>query len=1162
MQGLWGKITEQTKAYADITHAIDNGSFPISLHGLSEEALFQLFARYADECQVVLVFSQDHQARAARTMIQSFVTGIVHYFPARPTYFYDIEAFSHENMNQRLRTLHHLQRGSKGIYVTCTEAMMNPMLPKKQYGELRLVVGQMIEPQKVIESLVKLGYRRETMIEGPGQFSARGGIIDCFPSDAEDPLRLEFFDIEIDSIRSFDLGTQRSFENSQEALIPAAVEFILTQDQRQRVAVGIEKDLAETTKKEKHGAERTKRVEKFEKVIHQIESDLPLPSAALCYPYLEESESLLNWLQADAVLVLEEPDRILEAGRDQQHQFHHRLEELHLAGETLSRHAEALLPFEQLPLENRRLITSTRLLKNSRFFAPKALVQVRTKANPVFHRKFELLAQETKRLLARDGTVVFFTGSTERALALKQYLEEARIPVLSDFQTQPGFVTISKESLNQGFEYIDEKIFLFGEAEVYGGSKRKRRKREKEKSRRIETFMDLKVGDYVVHEEFGIGQYQGIEQKVILGIKRDYLIVQYRGTDRLYVPVDQMQILQKFIGGDAGSPRLNKMGSDDWKRTKQTARKAIEIMARELLEHYAKRESVKGYAFSDDNEWQRQFEDLFPYEETQDQLQCIEEIKSDMQKPSPMDRLLCGDVGYGKTEVALRAAFKAVLDGKQVAILVPTTILAQQHYNTFLSRFQEFPVKVEMLSRFRTAKQQQSIFRDVKAGNIDVIVGTHRILSKNLQYKDLGLLIVDEEQRFGVRHKEAMKMMKASVDVLTLSATPIPRTLHMSMIGVRDLSVIDEPPEERLPVQTFVVEYQEELVRDAIRRELEREGQVYFVFNRVKGIRSMQGKLQKLIPEARIAVAHGQMGERELEAVMVAFLDGEIDVLISTTIIETGMDIPNVNTMIIFDADRLGLSQLYQLRGRIGRSNRLAFAYFTFQKNKVLSEVAEKRLKAIREFTEFGAGFKIAMRDLEIRGAGNLLGAEQHGHMASIGYDLYVKYLEQAVSLYTGSLELGSEESESKLELQVDAYIPDEYIQDAEQKIRMYKRIATIESTADYSEILDELIDRFGEPPAALINLMRIAKVRAGAKHAGFSTISHTKKGVVMNFAKALSFTPELGKMLMDHYARMVDFDLSTEFPKIFLLKRDCTAEEALLLMEEAVGMICEFFKN
>jgi len=1162
MQRIWERITENTKAYQDILHALENGSYPVSLHGLSEEALIQLFARLSADRQVLLVFSQDHQARAARTVLQSFAAERVRYFPARPTYFYDIEAFSHENMNQRLRTLHDLQRGTKGIYLTSTEAMMNPMMPASQYGELLLEVGQTIEPEEVIAQLVQLGYRRETMIEGPGQFSARGGIIDCFPSDAEDPVRIEFFDIEIDSIRSFDLNTQRSFENLIKTAVPAALEFILTREQREILSQGIREDLETTVHREKDGAEKTKRMEKFEKVLHQIESDLPLPSASLCFPYLKESVCLLDWMEDDAVILLDEPDRILDAARDQQHQFHHRLEELHLAGETLSKHVEALISFEQLPLTNRPVITSTRLVKNSRFFAPKALLQVRTKTNPVFHRKFELLAQEVRRLVERKGTVVLFTGSTERAEALQHYLEEARIPVINDSKFEPGFVTVTKESMAQGFEYIDERIFLFGQDEIYGATKRKRRKRGKEKSRRIETFMDLKVGDYVVHEEFGIGQYLGIEQKVILGVKRDYLIVQYRGTDRLYVPVDNMQILQKFIGGDAGAPRLNKMGSDDWKKTKRTTKKAIEDMARELLEHYAKRSAVKGYAFSGDNEWQRQFEDLFPYEETQDQLQCIDEIKADMEKPSPMDRLLCGDVGYGKTEVALRAAFKAVLDGKQVAILVPTTILAQQHYNTFLSRFQEFPVKVEMLSRFRTQKQQTRIFRDVKAGNIDVLVGTHRILSKQLEFNDLGLLIVDEEQRFGVRHKETMKMLKASVDVLTLSATPIPRTLHMSMIGVRDLSVIDEPPEARLPVQTFVVEYQEELVRDAIRRELERDGQVYFVFNRVKGIRTMQAKLQRLVPEARVAVAHGQMSERELESVMVAFLEGEIDVLISTTIIETGLDIPNVNTMIIFDADRLGLSQLYQLRGRIGRSNRLAFAYFTFQKDKVLSEVAEKRLKAIREFTEFGAGFKIAMRDLEIRGAGDLLGAQQHGHMAAIGYDLYVKYLEQAVNMYTGRLETTEEALETKLEIQVDAFIPDDYIQDAEQKIRMYKRIATIETEEDYSEILDELIDRFGEPSLPVVNLMRIAKVKAGSKRAGFATVSHTKKGVVFTFAKTLSFTPELGKALMDHYGRMVDFDLSTEFPKIILVKRDAAAQDALTLMEEATGMICEFFKN
>jgi len=557
----------------------------------------------------------------------------------------------------------------------------------------------------------------------------------------------------------------------------------------------------------------------------------------------------------------------------------------------------------------------------------------------------------------------------------------------SNIDIKSGQVIIVPVTISAVFEYPRIKYIIISDKEVFGTIKRKRKTKSKKNQKKISSFRELKVGDFVVHENHGIGKYVGMEQLNVQGVKKDYLTVKYSGQDRLYIPVDQMDLIQKYIGADAGKPKVSKLGSGEWSRTKNKVKKAIEDMAMDLLQLYAKRSTVKGYSYSKDQPWQKQFEDTFPYEETDDQLKCIEDIKEDMEKMRPMDRLLCGDVGYGKTEVALRAAFKATLDGKQVAILVPTTILAQQHYNTIIERFNDFPINAEMLSRFRTPNQQKKIISEIKSGNIDIIVGTHRLLSKDVKFKDLGILIVDEEQRFGVKHKESIKQIKESVDVLTLTATPIPRTLHMALIGARDMSVIEEPPEERYPVQTYVVEYNENMVREAIIKEVNRNGQVYFVFNRVKGIKRMAAKLKELVPEARIAVGHGQMSERELEKVMLDFMNGEYDVLVCTTIIETGLDISNVNTMIIHDADKMGLSQLYQLRGRVGRSNRVAFSYFTYEKDKVLSEVAEKRLKAIKEFTEFGSGFKIAMRDLEIRGAGNLLGAEQHSHMTAIGYD-------------------------------------------------------------------------------------------------------------------------------------------------------------------------------
>ncbi|HZK33417.1 MAG TPA: transcription-repair coupling factor, partial [Tissierellaceae bacterium] len=694
-----------------------------------------------------------------------------------------------------------------------------------------------------------------------------------------------------------------------------------------------------------------------------------------------------------------------------------------------------------------------------------------------------------------------------------------------DEKIKSSQIFITTGSIKAGFEYSKIKLIVISDKEVFGARKRKRRKRRKKDTSKQISLVDLTIGDYVVHENYGIGRYEGIEQLDIQGIKKDFLHIRYRGQDKLYVHIDQMNLIQKHTGSDGVKPRINKLSSPEWSRTKAKAKKAVEEMAEDLLELYAKRESYKGFAFSKDSQWQGQFEDLFPYEETEGQLDSTIEIKRDMESTKPMDRLLCGDVGYGKTEVALRAAFKAIMDGKQVAFLVPTTILAHQHYETMIKRFSEFPVKIGVLSRFVSKTKQKLTIDNMRKGLVDIVVGTHRLLSKDILFKDLGLLIIDEEQRFGVKHKETLKQLKETVDVLTLTATPIPRTLHMSLSGVRDMSVIEDPPEERYPVQTYVVEYNQQMVRDAIIKEVSRGGQVYYVYNRVESIDKITSRLRKLIPEVKFAIGHGQMGERQLEKVMVDFLDKDIDVLVSTTIIETGLDIPNVNTIIIHNADKMGLSQLYQLRGRVGRSSRLAYGYFTYEKNKVLTEVAEKRLRAIKEFTEFGSGFKIAMRDLEIRGAGSLLGLKQHGHIESIGYDLYVKFLNQAVRKLKG--EVVAEKIDTTIDLNIDGYINNRYIEDEEQKIEIYKKISAVSSIEDYRELIDELIDRFGDLPKEVENLIDVSYIRFFASENSIENVSQVDKEILLEFNSAKNINIELLHYLSKEYKKRLEFDLS-----------------------------------
>jgi transcription-repair coupling factor (superfamily II helicase) len=795
-----------------------------------------------------------------------------------------------------------------------------------------------------------------------------------------------------------------------------------------------------------------------------------------------------------------------------------------------------------------------------RDFVIKDIINFDIRSASTFEGRIDLLEEDIKYWKQKGDRVIILSGSKVRGEMLQRNfldsgIETVFIPNL-DRVVEKGEIIITNGSIQKGFEYQQLGFVVVSDKELFGSEKKKRTTKKKKKGSKIESFTDLKIGDYVVHDNYGIGVYRGIENMVVDNINKDYLKISYAEGGSLYVPTNQMDVIQKYIGAESKTPKLNKLGSMEWNKAKAKVKGAVKDLAKDLVKLYSARQAAKGFMYSSDTLWQREFEDMFPFEETEDQLQAIEEVKADMESGRVMDRLICGDVGYGKTEVAIRAAFKAVQDGKQVAYLVPTTILAQQHYNTFTQRMKDFPIKIGLLSRFRTAKQQKETISGLSFGNVDILIGTHRILSKDITFKDLGLVIVDEEQRFGVTHKEKLKKLKENVDVITLTATPIPRTLHMSLTGIRDMSVLEEPPEERQPIQTYVMRYDTEFIRDAIIREVGRGGQVFYLHNRVLNIEEVAGKIQKLVPEAVVAFAHGQMSERELETIMLDYINGEIDVLVCTTIIETGLDISNANTIIIQDADRMGLAQLYQLRGRVGRSNRIAYAYLMYQKDKVLQEVAEKRLQAIREFTEFGSGFKIAMRDLEIRGAGNLLGAQQHGHMETVGYDMYCKILDMTVKEMSG-IEV-KEEFETSIELNVNAYIPAKYIQNEEQKLEIYKKISVIITEQDYFEVQEEIEDRYGNIPKTVQNLLDIALLKAQAHAMDITSIAQKGINVIITYKPDANADYAKIADAIKHYKNRLHFTVA-QAPFLTLKLENTSQNEIVrnikLLLQELKGL-------
>ena len=1065
----------------------ENGMIQIS--GCVNTQKIHLLSGIGSGCGYKLVvFSNEEKAKKAYEEYLLFGEE-TYLYPARDLLFYYADIKGKTLTNRRMEVLRAIAEKKKEepvTVITTMDAFLDGIISPDEIQKNRIhITGEdTVDLTKLEQDLTALGYERESQIEAPGQFAVRGGIIDVFPLAEEMPVRIELWGDEIDSIRMFDAKSQRSIENISEITIYPASENCFGNN-------GLVSFLK----------------------------------------YFPENETLLFY---------DEPHRLQETAETVEAEYTESLKNRADAG-MKEEGEEELRVFQTKDIisEMNRYsgIGLTTLESKCGLFKVRSVYTVQAKGVNPYNNSFELLTRDLKRLKRNGYRVVLLSGSRTRA---KRLAEDLRDYDLSSFysedmqrEVKPGEIMAAYGYASEGYEYPMLKFVVISESDIFG-RKKKKKKRKKYEGQRIQDFAELKPGDYVVHENHGIGVYKGIEKIEVEKIVKDYMKIVYDEGGVLYIPVAQMDLIQKYAGADAKKPRLNKLGTIQWGKTKSQVKKAVQIVAKDLVELYAVRQQSEGFVYGPDTVWQKEFEEMFPFEETDDQLQAIEDTKHDMESKKIMDRLICGDVGYGKTEIAIRAAFKAVQEGKQVVCLVPTTILAQQHYNTFVQRLKEFPVRIDLLCRFRSAAEQKKTIEDTKKGFVDILVGTHRVLSKDVVFKDLGLLIIDEEQRFGVTHKEKIKKLKENIDVLTLTATPIPRTLHMSLIGIRDMSVLEEAPNERMPIQTYVMEYNDEMVREAITRELARDGQVYYVYNRVNDIADVAGRIQSLVPDANVAFAHGQMKERELEDIMYDFINGDIDVLVSTTIIETGLDIPNANTMIIQDADRFGLSQLYQLRGRVGRSNRMAYAFLLYQRDKLLKEVAEKRLSAIREFTDLGSGIKIAMRDLEIRGAGNLLGEAQSGHMEAVGYDLYCKMLNEAVRQLKGGPE--AETFTTLIDLNVDAYIPEYYIKNEYQKLDIYKRIAAIESEEELEDMTEELIDRFGDIPKKVQQLLVIASLKSLAHSVYVTAIEQKGEEIRFTMYEKAKIDPSGIPKFLDSYKN--DLIFRAEEPPYFLYCR------------------------
>ncbi len=1075
-------------------------------------------------------------------------------YPAKDFIFFAADIHGNLLVRQRMAVIQELAEGKSLTVITTIDGLMDKVMPLDMIRNQRLIIDydSSVVTATLQKQLVRMGYERMPQVEMRGQFSVRGGIIDIFPLTEESPYRIELWGDEIDSIRSFDVESQRSIENLEAVTIYPAAEVVVDSQVLEKGLGMIQKECDRAVEKFRRAmkTEEGFRLKTNVEELRNYVEDGQMNGLDMYISYfVKEPVSFLNYFPKEETLItLEDPTRLGEKSSVVEMEFRESMTNRLEKGHLLSGQTKVLFGGKEVigRINSYKCVAYSIFEKQQAGFQMASTNWIDVRGLPSYRGDFELLVKDLEQWKKKGYRILLASPSGTRARRLS---EEFMDRGLNSFFTEdaaheimPGEIMTIKAALRKGYEYPLLKYVILSEGDIFGAEKKKKKKKKKYDGQKISDFSDLKVGDYVVHEDHGIGIYRGIEKISVEKIEKDYMKIEYGDGGNLYVLATRLDAIQKYADAEAKQPKLHKLGSKEWTKTKTRVKGAVQEVARDLVELYAKRQQNNGYVYGEDTIWQKEFEELFPFEETEDQLLAIEATKKDMESSKMMDRLICGDVGFGKTEIAIRAAFKAVQEGKQVVYLVPTTILAQQHYSNFVQRMKDYPVNIELLCRFRTPGQQKKAIEGLQKGLVDIVVGTHRVLSKDVVFKDLGLLIIDEEQRFGVTHKEKIKKMKENIDVLTLTATPIPRTLHMSLIGIRDMSVLEEAPIDRVPIQTYVMEYSEEMIREALNRELSRNGQIYYVYNRVKDIEDVAIKIQKLVPDANVAFAHGQMREHELERIMYEFVNGEIDVLVSTTIIETGLDISNVNTIIIHDADNFGLSQLYQLRGRVGRSNRTAYAFLMYRRNKMLKEVAEKRLQAIREFTDLGSGIKIAMKDLEIRGAGCLLGERQSGHMEAVGYDLYCKMLNEAVKHFKG--EEVSEKVQTTVEVEADAFIPDRYIPNEFQKLDIYKRIAAIENEEECEDIKEELMDRFSDIPPVVENLFDIAMIKAEANQLDIEEVKARTEYIRFQMYERARIDATKIPQLLEQYKGILTFKPDTKPYFIYRLVKNNRKEK------------------
>ena len=1151
MNTILGELGKSNK-FVELIKNIEEKQSPIGISGLSNVGMLEIVAsinEYAKKPVAIITYNEI-QAKWIIENLQFFTDKAI-YFPKKDIVTYDYVAESKDLPYARIEALNKLNSKRNYIFVTTIEAAMQK-LPAKELlykNILKFKVGEVHSLDKIKQNLVNLGYTRCDLIEGRGQFSLRGGILDISINDAIG-VRIEFWGDEIDSIRNFNIVSQRSINALEKVEIEPAHEYIL------------EKPIEEICKKVRKTIANDLQEDIIEQDIEQIKAGNYISKIDKYFDcFYDKQQTVIDYLNKNSIITFDEIRKIEQRAQNVIKDNDNLIKNLIEKGKVVPQAISNIQPFSRIEelVEESRKVTLYIEKQDNKVDRQAQNYNFSYRAINYFKSEIETLFTDIRKAQEQGKNIYVVVATKEKAKKLKEILEkeniickiEEKLDKTIIVKSQEKIITIAIGKLTEGFENYDiNQVVIAADELIEGGKKKKTFAHQAYKEGEKVVFADLKIGDYVVHKNYGIGIYIGVNTITADGTTKDYIKLKYQNDDILYVPTNQLDSIRKYNGGDAINPPINKLGSKDWRETKERVKKNLRAVARELIELYAKREKAKGYAYSKDTPWQTQFEDQFPYQETDDQLRCIEEVKKDMESQKPMDRLLCGDVGYGKTEVAIRAAFKAVMDHKQVAYLVPTTVLAGQQYEEFKERMKDFPIKVEILNRFKSPKYQKEVIKKLALGEVDIVIGTHRLLSKDVEFKDIGLLIIDEEQRFGVKAKEKIKEYKANIDVLTMTATPIPRTMHMSVVGIRDMSVIYDPPQNRKPVQTYVLEYDQEVIKEAITKELERDGQVFYIFNNVENIQKKADDIARLVPEAKVSYAHGRMTGKEIEDIMQEFIEKNTNVLVCTTILESGIDIPNANTIIVENADRMGLAQLYQIRGRVGRSSRQAYAYITYKKDKMLAEVADKRLKAIKEFTEFGSGFKIAMRDLEIRGAGSLLGEIQSGHLEQVGYDTYCNLLDEVVK------EMQGKEVEPDLDIQIDlnvtSYIPDEYISDSSQKIEIYQNIALCKNEQDIQNVVDEIIDRFGNMPGELENLLDIARIKYLAKPLYITKIASKKTSVVFTYDQK-KFNVDIVR-LVETYKNKVKFQPGVK--PMITLNIGTTNERQIL------NDVMEFLKN